>query len=184
MAGPWVCRWLCVAAGVGVIGVDRDHPNRVVAAQQAVVEFASQITALRGDCPAVTFEASGTTVMTSTATEFDGLSCLDLRDGLSVEVEGSQQPDGSIVAAEVESHYQGTVRSVRGICPSLTFEIGGLSVVTDEGTDFDGIRCLDLQEGVTVEVDGATEPNGVLAAEEVESADDDDENDDGDDDRR
>jgi hypothetical protein len=58
-------------------------------------------------CPAATFKVGpvlslAKAVTVSATTTFSGVTCATLANGASVEVEGTAQPDGSIVAASVE----------------------------------------------------------------------------------
>jgi hypothetical protein len=53
-------------------------------------------------CPAVTFTVGTTKVTASSATTFKGVTCATLANGKTVEVKGTKQADGSIVAAKVE----------------------------------------------------------------------------------
>jgi len=59
--------------------------------------------------PALTFKVGptaglATTVNTTTLTAFSGVTCAALANGARVEVEGTEQADGSITAASVELH--------------------------------------------------------------------------------
>ena len=60
------------------------------------------LSGLGGSCPARTFTVSGTKVTTNSSTTFSGLSCSSLANGTKVDVEGTKQPDGSLVATEVD----------------------------------------------------------------------------------
>jgi hypothetical protein len=58
-------------------------------------------------CPAATFKVGSTlslstTVTTTAATTFAGVTCATLANGARVEVEGTRQANGSIVAASIE----------------------------------------------------------------------------------
>ncbi len=68
-----------------------------------------KITGLTGTCPALTFNVvSGTTTVTTTkittnaATKFDDVLCRALANAQGVEVKGTLQTDGSILATKVE----------------------------------------------------------------------------------
>jgi hypothetical protein len=56
---------------------------------------------LSGTCPTVSFTVMATVVKTSAATRFAGLTCGTLTNGTTVEVGGTQQPDGSVLALKV-----------------------------------------------------------------------------------
>jgi hypothetical protein len=55
-----------------------------------------------GPCPALTFKVGTTTVTTSASTTFSGVTCAALANGTRVEVEGTEQANGSIAAASIE----------------------------------------------------------------------------------
>lgn len=59
---------------------------------------------LKGTCPAITFGVNGFTVKTSDTTKYfpdPGTTCGDLKSGMKIEVEGTRQADGSVLAAKV-----------------------------------------------------------------------------------
>jgi hypothetical protein len=56
---------------------------------------------LAGTCPALTFTVQDANVVTNSSTKFDN-QCSRIANGRRVEVEGTRQPDGSILASEVE----------------------------------------------------------------------------------
>ena len=55
-----------------------------------------------GTCPALTFAIGGTSVVTNASTQFKDVSCSALANGLSVEVKGTRQAGGSVLATSVE----------------------------------------------------------------------------------
>jgi hypothetical protein len=59
------------------------------------------VSALAGACPTVTFTLGTTAVSTTSGTTFVGGACAGLADGSPAGVEGTRQPDGSIVANRV-----------------------------------------------------------------------------------
>jgi hypothetical protein len=59
-------------------------------------------------CPALTFTVGTTTVKTDASTIFDDVTCLTLASGDIVEVAGTKQTDGSILAKTVELGRYGT----------------------------------------------------------------------------
>ena len=59
---------------------------------------------LKGACPAITFGVNGFAVTTSDTTKYfpdPGTKCGDLKSGMKIEVEGTRQADGSVLAAKV-----------------------------------------------------------------------------------
>ena len=153
------------------------------------------ITGLGGACPNVTFRVAGTLVRTSAATVFDDGGCTALANGDDVRVDGLQQPDGSVLATEVEVdqpadggpdsgtpdddgpggagddgqvHPEGALTSLGGACPNVTFRIAGTLVRTSAATVFDGGGCGALAYGDYARVDGVQQPDGSVLATEVE----------------
>ena len=122
---------------------------------------------------------TGTTKVTTTAsTTWDDVTCATLASGDSVKVEGAKQPDGSIVAKEVEKRSgtttgntgkaSGTVTEVGGACPDKTFKLGSTKVKTASSTTFEGLSCATLTNGVKVEVTGTKGADGVVLASAIE----------------
>jgi hypothetical protein len=66
------------------------------------VKLEGKISDLTGSCPAVTFVLEGRTVRTNAATVYDDTRCDKLKNGMKVEVEGVVQPDGVVLAIEIE----------------------------------------------------------------------------------
>jgi len=61
----------------------------------------------------------------------------------------------------------GTVLTVTGRCPDLTFTIPGSTVTTNRDTKFDGGKCGNVKTGRLVAVQGTRASNGVIAADVV-----------------
>jgi len=133
-------------------------------------------------CPVLTFTVGTTVVTTSAATEFDGVLCTALADGAIVEVEGTPQPDGSILATKVEleddeedsdedaAKVEGLVSGLpgSGTCPTLTFTVGTTQVTTTAATTFKDVTCATLANDMTVEVKGVLQIDGSVVASKVE----------------
>jgi hypothetical protein len=67
------------------------------------VTLSGTIANLAGSCPARTFTLSGTTITTSSDTDYErGRNCSDLRDGRSARVRGRGQADGTIAATRID----------------------------------------------------------------------------------
>ena len=66
------------------------------------------VAGLAGTCPAITFTvgAAKTEVATDAKTSFGRSACADVVNGASVEVEGTVQTDGSILAAHVSVNHE------------------------------------------------------------------------------
>jgi len=125
-------------------------------------------------CPALTFTVGTTTVKTNSATVFDDVTCATLANGNLVEVEGTKQADGSILAKTVElesgpNEVEGTISGLASTagCPALTFMVGTTTVTTSSTTVFEGVTCAALANGTRVEVEG-TLTGTTLAAAKVE----------------
>jgi hypothetical protein len=103
----------------------------------------------------------------------------DLRVGDHIQVKGSR--DGSnVTAAEIkveqggnggdddEDELFGTVSGLGGVCPSLSFMVAGVRVLTDAATRFDDVSCTTLRNDMRVEVEGIRRNDGSLLATEVD----------------
>jgi Domain of unknown function (DUF5666) len=77
---------------------DRDDDDD----DEAEVEAEGRVSNLSGSCPALTFAVQGKTVKTNSATKFQHGSCTSIANGTRVEVEGTRQADGTILATKVE----------------------------------------------------------------------------------
>lgn len=65
-------------------------------------EIEGSLGGLTGTCPAITFSVNGFKVLTSASTEFKDVSCSALKSGDRVDVKGTRQADGSVLATRVE----------------------------------------------------------------------------------
>jgi hypothetical protein len=73
--------------------------------------------------------------------------------------------------------FSGTITSMSGGCPNVTFTVRGLTIVTDRSTTFTKSLCDDLRRDRYVSGSGMTQPNGTIKATDVRvSQDDDNEN--------
>jgi hypothetical protein len=76
-------------------GKDDDH-------EQGGVDLKGTIAGLSGTCPSISFTVSGSSVTTGPKTEFDDGACSTLKNGSTVEVKGTRQANGSVLASEVD----------------------------------------------------------------------------------
>jgi hypothetical protein len=83
-----------------------------------------------------------------------------------------------------QSELRGAVSGLTGTCPRLSFSVRGTKVTTSETTQFDDLRCADIDNDVVVEVKGSRQADGAIAATKVGIVDDDDDGADGDQDGR
>ena len=143
----------------------------------------SGLSAVSG-CPVVTFMIGTTKITTSATTTFDDVTCAALTNGATVEVEGTKQLDGSILATAVElesgpDEVTGTVFELTGTAscgtatPALSFKVGptaglGTQVTTTTTTTFAGVTCTTLANGARVEVEGTKQADGSITAASVE----------------
>lgn len=149
---------------------------------QNETEFTGSLVSVGGACPNLTLLVAGKSVMTSASTAFLKAACTALRGGLTVEVSGMTQSDGSVSATRVqvdddgavvnepepgdqqETEFKGSVSSVGGACPSLSLMVAGRAVTSNASTAFQGGACGDISRGVTLEVKGMAAKDGSVAA--------------------
>lgn len=131
------------------------------------------IGSLAGVCPSLTFTVAGTAVATNSATTFGGGgACADVRNGDRRYVVGTMQ-DGKLLATYISGAVStdvtvsGTVASLAGTCPALTFTLGGKTVVTTSSTTFSPAGCGDVRNSVTLTVVGTTGTDGRVTARSV-----------------
>ena len=155
--------------------VDSEHrssPNNDTGELEGVVSAST------GTCPAVTFTVNTTKVTTNSATTFRDGTCTDVKDGARVEVKGTRQADGSILATRVElkraqaqqeAEVEGVVSGSTGTCPAVTFMVNTTKVTTNSATAFRDGTCADAtKNGARVEVKGAKQADGSILATRVE----------------
>jgi hypothetical protein len=124
-------------------------------------------------------------------TKFEGVAKAfgDLKVGMQVEVQGARQTDGGVLASQVESggddaqdnegqheneqEVSGTVLSVGADTFSLKTEHGAKTITVSKTTVFDGglTGLGDLKVGKQVEVKGALQSDGSIAATRVHGED-------------
>ena len=80
---------------------EREHDNDDGEDGDDDNEIKGPVSNLAGTCPALTFTVASTKVTTNTSTKFED-PCTRIANGGRVEVKGTRQADGSIVATEVE----------------------------------------------------------------------------------
>lgn len=102
-----------------------------------------------------------------------------LANGLLVEVEGTVNAEGTLVASKVEAEdddrfERDTEVKLKGLISSVNaeanqFVVNGVTVLWNNRTEFDDLLAADLAANLMVEVEGRTNADGVLVAEEVEA---------------
>jgi hypothetical protein len=63
--------------------------------------------------------------------------------------------------------FDGTATLVVGVCPVVTFTVGGKVIVTDRSTDFKKGNCSDLRSGRDLSGEGLTMATGMIRATDV-----------------
>jgi uncharacterized protein DUF5666 len=164
-----------VATEIKVEDTGNDNDENQAELKGTVSAFSGAAT-----CPAATFMIGTTKVTTSATTVFDDVTCATLADGAIVEVEGTRQADGSILATKVEGEagpdeVEGMIFALAGTgsCPALTFKVGSTlatatTVNTNSLTTFNGVTCAALANGARVEVEGTKQADGSITAASVE----------------
>lgn len=142
------------------------------------VELEGTVQGLTGSCPSgLQFMLNGTIVLTGPSTAFTEGPCSDVENGIEVEVEGTRQPDGNVLASQVEIEdepnnevdLEGVVRNLTGSCATgLQFTLNGTSVMTNATTRFKDGACSDIENGVEVEVEGTRQADGKVLALSIE----------------
>jgi hypothetical protein len=134
-------------------------------------------------CPTLQFVVQGITVKTNPSTQYEDGTCEEIQVGVKLEIKGTRELDGSVLATRVEFEEkfvegEGRVTSlVAGTaCPTLQFKVQGITVKTDATTLFEGGTCADIQVGVKVEVKGLRQADGTVLARRIEFNDDEDDN--------
>lgn len=131
------------------------------------------VSALAGTCPNLTFTVGAIAVTTDGTTEFRGTPCEALVNGARVDVQGTPQADGSIVATKVdiklgEDEVRGAISGLSGTCPTLTFTVGTTPVTTSSFTEFKGRRCAAVANGLTAEAKGTRQTDGSIVAVKID----------------
>ncbi|MDP6580016.1 MAG: DUF5666 domain-containing protein, partial [Vicinamibacterales bacterium] len=127
--------------------------------------------------PKLVLLVDGATVRTNANTRVmrrgDAQALVDLVAGQRVHVVGDRFPDGVIAARKIQIKadaasgrvvLEGKVSGLRGDCPTVTFVINGVQIVTNELTTFNGSPCATLQNGQRVTVSGLAQADGTVAA--------------------
>jgi len=151
--------------------------------EQQEVEMKGSVAAPKtGTCPSISFNVGTQKVSTSSATEFRDTTCAALAVGNQVEVKGTRQTDGSVLATRVkaeknenededknEVEVKGSLGAPKtGTCPSISFNVGTQKVSTNGATEFRDTTCAALAVGDQVEVKGAKQSDGSVLARRVE----------------
>lgn len=69
---------------------------------EGYVELEGTVDGLSGTCPKLSFTIAKTRVVTSDDTRYDDGECSDISNGRRVEVKGTMQTDGALLAKKVD----------------------------------------------------------------------------------
>ena len=121
---------------------------------------------------ATDFEIDGQHVITDEFTAFNDGTAENLALGVQIEVEGYANSDGSIVAFKVEfEEFDENEVEVSGtiseFISATDFSIGEQKITTNDDTEFEDGTIDDLADGVSVEIEGVVNEDGILVAEKV-----------------
>jgi len=145
---------------------------------------------LAGSCAThnLSFTVGTTKVVTNASTQFKDARCEALQGNSEVEVKGTRQSDGSILATSVEgddedenenededrneAELKGAIAagSIGGSCAAsnLSFRVGSTLVKTNAATQFKDAACASLKAGDSVDVKGARQTDSSVIATRVE----------------
>jgi hypothetical protein len=78
---------------------------------------------------------------------------------------GGSKTTGTTTASSAGA--TGTISSLAGACPALSFKLDGKVIKTDSTTRFADVKCADLKDGVRVGVSGTAQSDGSILAKIV-----------------
>ncbi len=143
-------------------------------------EVDGAIVSKSGAVPTLTLVIGTKTVTTNASTEVrrkgDVQTLSVLQVGMSVEVSGTLQPDGTILAKKIQIdgdatggafEMSGVLAGRTGTCPAIAFSVNGYSIATTATTAFDP-GCSSMVNGTMVKVQGVVQANGSVSATKVE----------------
>jgi hypothetical protein len=135
-----------------------------------------------GTCPSVTFMVKTTKVTVNSATTYDKTSCADAtKNGASVDVTGTKQADGSVLAKKVELKtvapapttvtLTGAISGSTGTCPAVTFTVQSTKITVNSATTYTSTTCAAATaNNVNVKVTGTKQTDGSVVATNVSLA--------------
>lgn len=68
---------------------------------------------------------------------------------------------------EADFETEGSASDIAGVCPAITFRIGGLRVNAGASTQFEGQGCSGIADGIRVKVKGRKQTDGSVSASRV-----------------
>src|SRR5262249_15706436 len=150
-------------------------------------EIKGVVAGLTGTASSFTFTVNGKTVKGNSSTIFTSgddanvsdhgssstATFADLKNGVTVEVKGTTNTDGSIQAQQSqieeaeneqeEVELRGTLGAVTGACPAISSTVSSTKFTTSASTRFDD-PCSSFASGSSVEVQGTKNADGSLKA--------------------
>ena len=170
------------AAAAAVTAAGRRRPGS--GHDDTRVELNGIAESVTGECPTLQLTVAGQLVTTAASTEFKHAPCSALAAGQQLEVRGTMQPGGVVLAARIENEERedddedadddeivGEIASVTGVCPALTLTVGTVTITTTADTTFDDVECGDLATGMTIEAKGVRQSDVSLLAARIERKD-------------
>jgi uncharacterized protein DUF5666 len=167
------------SSGQSPTAPDTSTPNPPPAG--AEVEFTGMLTSISSSAPGATLVVAGRTVHTDAATVVrrrgDSIAFSGLRVGQTVEVRGTSESSGSVLAnrltieddavAEGEIEFSGTIASISGSAPGATLVVAGRTVLTNASTVVrrrgDPVGFDRIHVGQRAEIKGVQQGTNVLA---------------------
>jgi hypothetical protein len=106
------------------------------------------------------------------------LTFADLKVGETLEIVATRN-GSALVASDIvveadgnpvqQVEIEGSIATLQGSCPAVTFSIRSTAISTTATTTFAGRTCSQLANGVTVTVDGLRQTSGAITAARVSS---------------
>lgn len=173
---PNVAAQQIVDVGVAVNGNAATITSIVRESETDMPEADGLIAGVIGTCPALSFTVGTTKVTTNAQTVFMDGTCAGALNGTEVEVRGTTQPDGSLVAliVEIEDSGQDLEGDITAVDPvAQTFLLSGVTVsVTPQTVIRRGPDTLtfatSIVVGAHVHVDGTPTGTGAMTAQRVQ----------------
>jgi hypothetical protein len=121
---------------------------------------------------------ASTKVTVNSATTYGTSTCADAtKNGATVNVTGTKQADGSILATSVSLTtaapvtVTGVISGSTGTCPAVTFTVASTKVTVSSATAYTSTTCADAtKNGANVKVTGAKQSDGSITATGVSLA--------------
>ena len=154
-------------------GGDGEHDNEN---DHSTSELEGTVSLQTGTCPAVTFTVQNTKVSAATTTSYEHGACAAVKNGARVQVKGTKQTDGSVLATRISvedapststSELEGTVSLQTGTCPAITFTVQNTKVSAGSATSFEHGVCAAVLNGARVQVKGTKQTDGSVAATRI-----------------